>query len=297
MDYSYDFAKIKANYPEKIGLEQMRVICHISKKTARYLLTSGLVPCIDTGKKTRQYIINTKDVITYLKKRQSQPEKFSAPTGYYSASWNKGGKPKTLTLREWANLDTAKSRKKFQDFLTLKMQPYSDVLSVAEASRFTGYHHNTLTNWCHNGYILHDGVAVLDADGIVEPPHSSAAVPKVSEFAGLAERGGVPDHMIVNMGFVDMGADDIGVIALGEALGQFTAQTIRFLRCDLTGDKGLPQMVGNHIILAAHSAGLLDVLILGEKKLGVSDPAVTLPARYQPAAVRLLRILDISYIH
>lgn len=153
MDYSYDFAKIKANYPEKIGLEQMRVICHISKKTARYLLTSGLVPCIDTGKKTRQYIINTKDVITYLKKRQSQPETFSAPTGYYSASWNKGGKPKTLTLREWANLDTAKSRKKFQDFLILKMQPYSDVLSVAEASRLTGYHHNTLTNWCHNGYI------------------------------------------------------------------------------------------------------------------------------------------------
>ena len=97
MDYSYDFAKIKANYPEKIGLEQMRVICHISKKTARYLLTSGLVPCIDTGKKTRQYIINTKDVITYLKKRQSQPEKFSAPTGYYSASWNKGGKPKMRT--------------------------------------------------------------------------------------------------------------------------------------------------------------------------------------------------------
>ena len=97
--------------------------------------------------------LHTAGHITYLKKRQSQPEKFSAPTGYYSASWNKGGKPKTLTLREWANLDTAKSRKKFQDFLTLKMQPYSDVLSVAEASRFTGYHHNTLTNWCHNGYI------------------------------------------------------------------------------------------------------------------------------------------------
>lgn len=74
MDYSYDFAKIKADYPEKIGLEQMRVICHISKKTARYLLTSGLVPCIDTGKKTRQYIINTKDVITYLIKA-------SIPTG------------------------------------------------------------------------------------------------------------------------------------------------------------------------------------------------------------------------
>lgn len=79
VDYSYDFAKIKANYPEKIGLEQMRVICHISKKTARYLLTSGLVPCIDTGKKTRQYIINTKDVIAYLKKRQSNPQRYTPP--------------------------------------------------------------------------------------------------------------------------------------------------------------------------------------------------------------------------
>ena len=52
-------------------------------------------------------------------------------------------------------------------------------------------------------------------------------------------------------------------------------------------------MVGNHIILAAHSAGLLNVLILGEKKLGVGDPAVALPARNQPAAVRLLRIFGV----
>ena len=99
--------------------------------------------------------------------------------------------------------------------------------------------------------------------------------------------------MIVNMGFVDMGADDIGVIALGEALGQLTAQTVRVLRCDLSGNKGLPQMVGDHIILAAHSAGLLDVLIFGEKKLGVGDPAVALPACYQPAAVCLLRIFGV----
>ena len=85
--------------------------------------------------------------------------------------------------------------------------------------------------------------------------------------------------MIVNVSFVDMGADNVGVIAFGEALGQLTAQTVRFLRCDLSGNKGLPQMVGDHIILAAHSAGLLDVLIFGEKELGVGDPAIALPAR------------------
>lgn len=130
----------------------MRVICHISKKTARYLLKSGLVPCIDTGKKTRQYIINTKDVIAYLKKRQSSPQRYTPPTGYYSARWNNGSPRKTLTLREWANLDTAKDKDKFAAFLKCKMRPYSDVLSATEVSKFTGYHHNTITTWCSNGY-------------------------------------------------------------------------------------------------------------------------------------------------
>ena len=78
---------------------------------------------------------------------------------------------------------------------------------------------------------------------IVELPHGAAAAPKISEFSGLAERGRAPDHMIVNMGFVDMGADNVGVIALGEPLGQLTAQTVRVLRCDLAGDKGLPPSV------------------------------------------------------
>ena len=52
-------------------------------------------------------------------------------------------------------------------------------------------------------------------------------------------------------------------------------------------------MVGNHITLAAHSAGLLDVLIFGEKELRIGDPAVALPARNQPAAVCLLRIFGV----
>ena len=141
--------------------------------------------------------------------------------------------------------------------------------------------------------ILHDGVAILDADGVVESPHGAAAAPKVAEFASLIERGGVPNHMIMDMGFVDVGADDVSMVALGEPLGQLAAQTVCLLRCDLAGDKGLPQMVGDHIILATHSAGLLDVLILGEKELGVGNPAVALPARYQPAAVRLLRIFGV----
>ena len=99
--------------------------------------------------------------------------------------------------------------------------------------------------------------------------------------------------MIMDMLFVDMGADDIGVFAFGKPLGKLTAQAVCFLRGDLAGDKGLPQMVGNYIILTAQSAGLLDVLILGKKKFGIRDPAVTLPACNQSAVVRLLRIFGV----
>ena len=43
--------------------------------------------------------------------------------------------------------------------------------------------------------------------------------------------------MIMDMLFVDMGADDIGVCALGKPLGKLTAQAVCFLRGDFTGDK------------------------------------------------------------
>ena len=50
--------------------------------------------------------------------------------------------------------------------------------------------------------------------------------------------------MIVNMGFVDVGADDVGVIAFCEPPGQLTAQAVCFLRRDLTGTERLTKVVG-----------------------------------------------------
>ena len=44
------------------------------KKAARFLVRSGLIPSIDTSKKTRRYTIKTEDVIRYLQERESCPE-------------------------------------------------------------------------------------------------------------------------------------------------------------------------------------------------------------------------------
>ena len=74
---------IRRAYPETISKEQFYRIAHISKATALHLLQNGLVPCKDTGKKTRRYTIRTDDVITYLIDREIHPEKYGAPDHWY----------------------------------------------------------------------------------------------------------------------------------------------------------------------------------------------------------------------
>lgn len=67
-------------YPETVQKEQFRIICHISKRTARYLLQSGLVPCVQSGKKTRNY--------TIMKGGRSKTP--------VNSSWHKNDRPVTI---------------------------------------------------------------------------------------------------------------------------------------------------------------------------------------------------------
>ena len=58
--------KILEQYPDSMTKDQFYRIAHISKRHAKYLLDSGLVPCHDSGKKTRRYTIQTRDVILWF---------------------------------------------------------------------------------------------------------------------------------------------------------------------------------------------------------------------------------------
>ena len=138
-----------------------------------------------------------------------------------------------------------------------------------------------------------NGVSVLNADSVTEPPHRSSRTKKVPEFPGVVQAGRVPDDVIMDVVAINVGTDNKSMIALGESAGQLTAQAVGFFRCDLTGDEGLPDGVGNHIICPAPPAGLGEILPLGKQKLRVRDSAVTLEAGNEPAAVCLLRILNV----
>lgn len=54
------------------------------------------------------------------------------------------------------------------------------------------------------------------------------------------------------------------------------------------GTKGLPQVVGNHIVRTAHPAGAGGVGLLVQQELGVGHAAVALVAGDEPAVVGLL---------
>ena len=51
--------KILEEYPNGMTKDQFYRVARINKQHAKYLLDFGLVPCINTGKKTRKYHIAT----------------------------------------------------------------------------------------------------------------------------------------------------------------------------------------------------------------------------------------------
>ena len=84
-------------------------------------------------------------------------------------------------------------------------------------------------------WVLHDGVSVLDADGIVEPPHGPGAAPEVSELPVTVQVDRVPDDVVADIGLVDVGADDKGIVSFGKPAGKLLAQPVCFLRGNFSG--------------------------------------------------------------
>lgn len=63
------YNELKKQYPEFISKEQLWKIAKICREHAKWLLDEGVIPCQNSGKKTRKYRIALKDVIHYLRLR------------------------------------------------------------------------------------------------------------------------------------------------------------------------------------------------------------------------------------
>ena len=89
-----DYTYLRTQYSDIISCEQLSKICHISKRKAKWLLENGVIPCVDTGKKTWRFQISINAVIDYLAKRDANSLTVAHRWGYFPVS-----QPKSRQLR------------------------------------------------------------------------------------------------------------------------------------------------------------------------------------------------------
>ena len=134
------------DYPEIMNKEQMFKACGISKKTAQYLLETGLVPCTDTGKKTHRFLIAKSDLIEYVADRERDPEKYKAPALWYSD----GQSVNTKNLRGRLPPEHL-SDDEVRRFYEEKLRSYGSLLTVENIVLFTGFSKTAVNNWLYDG--------------------------------------------------------------------------------------------------------------------------------------------------
>ncbi|MDL2327284.1 helix-turn-helix domain-containing protein [Ruminococcaceae bacterium OttesenSCG-928-A11] len=67
------YVHLKRQFPKFISLNQLYQICHISKRSASYLLQNGIIPCVQNqDHKTWRYRVALDDVIAYLIRREQE---------------------------------------------------------------------------------------------------------------------------------------------------------------------------------------------------------------------------------
>ena len=143
----YDIREF-SEMPNIMSKEQLRIACHISKRTALYLLQSGLIPCENTGKKTRCYSIKKKDIIAFLKDREQNPNKYMPPENWYKYG-PETPKKRPYVIRYLPNSKATKQQ--MEAYCTLKLAEYSDVIDIDTICKITGYNRRTVGEWCRSG--------------------------------------------------------------------------------------------------------------------------------------------------
>jgi hypothetical protein len=140
------YENLRKQYPEYISLDQFRVICHVAKRSARFLVEHGIVPSIDTGRKTWRYKIAIEDTISYLQRR----EKFGSmiPSGSVSSRTPYQNKSKPL-MSIMAEKDINIIILYFEQVYA----NYDDVLSVSDVAEMTGLCKKTIMDFLKSGEI------------------------------------------------------------------------------------------------------------------------------------------------
>lgn len=135
------FEQTLQSYPNFLSKEQFYKVCHISKSTALRLFQSNLIPVIDTKRKTRRYFIAKHDVLTYLREREVNPEKYGI------------AKPRWSQTYSYHSEFNAALSKRIVNYVSHKWEGEADLLYTNDLHRLLGYQIPTIRKWLSCGWL------------------------------------------------------------------------------------------------------------------------------------------------
>ncbi|MCM1564709.1 MAG: helix-turn-helix domain-containing protein [Dehalobacter sp.] len=85
-----DYLALLKDCPETLSLQHFRAVAYISKRKAKWLLENGIIPCQDSGKQTRRFLIRRSVVAEFLRRQDAGELEAVIPVGAFN------GKPPTV---------------------------------------------------------------------------------------------------------------------------------------------------------------------------------------------------------
>ena len=138
-----DYSEIIQAYPPVITLEQLYQICHISKRKAKWLLEKKLIPCQDSGKKTRRFKIRTEDVVAYLMDQTANPEKYRAPVGMFNASKCESSVQDRFLQAKYFAIDS----NHYRTYISKLWKDLPDALTITDIQKHSGLNRDKVIQW------------------------------------------------------------------------------------------------------------------------------------------------------
>ncbi|MEG0594273.1 MAG: hypothetical protein RR514_03575 [Christensenella sp.] len=138
-----EYDTLLKQYPEYVSKEQLRLIAHVSKRTARYYLLTGLIPCVDNGKKTRNYQIKMTDIVAFLQDRVENPDLYRFANSDILRRLKNG---KTVMIPT-AELPI------FRRYLQATLKEYQDAMTMREVEAYLGFEYSRIADWCASGLL------------------------------------------------------------------------------------------------------------------------------------------------
>ncbi|SHO45455.1 hypothetical protein [Anaerocolumna xylanovorans] len=144
---------LQDQYTDIITLDQFYRICHISKRKAKWLLENKIVPCKDSGKKTRRFKIKLTDVIEYLKRLDAGEIDAILPVGIFSSKCKTPRQRKKIYVDWLCEYIHANGTEQLRQFYEKKHKKYPDLLTSKIISQMTGFSTSAVGNWIKGGHL------------------------------------------------------------------------------------------------------------------------------------------------